>query len=33
VAEELIAAGDGLADFPDRGRPVAHSEMRELVTT
>jgi plasmid stabilization system protein ParE len=29
----LTAAGDRLANFPHRGRPVAKTDMRELVTT
>jgi addiction module RelE/StbE family toxin len=33
VATELTAAGDRLANFPHRGRPVAKTDMRELVTT
>ena len=32
LAMRLIAAGDGLATFPHRGRPVARTSMRELVT-
>ena len=32
LAKGLLAAGDGLVDFPHRGRPVAGTDMRELVT-
>ncbi len=32
VSAKLIAAGDRLANFPHRGRPVPQTEMRELVT-
>ncbi len=32
LAEGLVAAGDSLAHFPDRGRPVHGTDMRELVT-
>ncbi len=28
----LLAAGDGLANFPHRGRSVPNTDMRELVT-
>ncbi len=28
----LLAAGDSLANFPHRGRPVPNTDMRELVT-
>ncbi len=33
VANGLIAAGDSLASFTHRGRPVPNSDMRELVTS
>jgi toxin ParE1/3/4 len=33
VADGLIAAGDGLANFAHRGRVVPKTEIRELVTT
>jgi plasmid stabilization system protein ParE len=33
VAEALYRAGDGLAHFPRRGRPVAGTDMRELVAS
>ena len=32
LANGLFAAGDGLVHFPRRGRPVAGTTMRELVT-
>jgi plasmid stabilization system protein ParE len=32
LAEGLLAAGDGLVDFPYRGRIVTNTGMRELVT-
>ena len=32
LAEGLIEAGDSLAHFPHRGRPVHGTTMRELVT-
>ena len=32
LAKGLLAAGDGLVHFPHRGRPVAGTNMRELVT-
>jgi plasmid stabilization system protein ParE len=32
MADALFAAGDNLADFPHRGRPVRGTPMRELVT-
>ena len=32
VAHALKAAGDGLAHFPRRGRPVPKTGFRELVT-
>jgi len=32
VAAELIKAGNSLATFPHRGRPVPRTELRELVT-
>jgi len=32
LAESLLAAGDGLANFPHRGRPVRGTSLRELVT-
>lgn len=32
MSEGLIAAGDSLANFPHRGRPVPQTEWRELVT-
>jgi len=31
TAGRLIAAGNGLANFPDRGRPVSDTELRELT--
>lgn len=33
VSAALIEAGDSLANFPHRGRPVPNTQMRELVTT
>jgi toxin ParE1/3/4 len=33
LLEGLIAAGDSLAQFPDRGRLVRGSNTRELVAT
>lgn len=33
VADGLIAAGDGLANFAHRGRTIAKTEIRELVTS
>ena len=33
VSQGLIAAGDSLANFTHRGRPVPKTEMRELVTS
>lgn len=32
VAATLVAAGNSLSEFPQRGRPVAGTDMRELVT-
>jgi len=32
LAEGLLAAGNSLANFPHRGRPVPGTDMRELVT-
>ncbi len=32
MAEALFKAGDSLANFPHRGRPVRGTTMRELVT-
>jgi plasmid stabilization system protein ParE len=32
VAQTLIAEGDSLEHFPHRGRPVARTSMRELVS-
>ena len=32
LLEGLIAAGDGLASFPHRGRRLPQSDKRELVT-
>ena len=32
LAARLIAAGDGLAIFPNRGHPIPGTSMRELVT-
>ncbi len=32
LADSLLAAGDGLANFPYRGRQVPNSDLRELVT-
>jgi toxin ParE1/3/4 len=32
VAASLLAAGDGLAHFPLRGRSVPGTDMRELVS-
>jgi plasmid stabilization system protein ParE len=31
MAEALLAAGDSLTEFPDRGRPVRRTNMRELA--
>jgi addiction module RelE/StbE family toxin len=31
VAARLIAAGNGLLDFPDRGRPVPDTDLREAT--
>jgi plasmid stabilization system protein ParE len=31
VAEDLRARGNSLASFPDRGRPVGRTNLRELV--
>jgi addiction module RelE/StbE family toxin len=31
MVEALFAAGDSLAEFPHRGRPVAGTAMRELL--
>jgi addiction module RelE/StbE family toxin len=33
LAAELIATGENLASYPDRGRPVQNTGMRELVTS
>jgi toxin ParE1/3/4 len=33
VAQSLWDAGDSLANFPHRGRPVRGSDMRELVAS
>ena len=33
VADVLRAEGDGLVQFPERGRPVPGTNMRELVST
>ncbi len=32
VAASLLAAGNSLIDFPDRGRSVPGTDMRELLT-
>ena len=32
MADGLVGAGDGLVHFPHRGRPVAGTNIRELVT-
>ena len=32
VGRALYEAGNSLADFPHRGRPVAGTELRELVS-
>jgi toxin ParE1/3/4 len=32
VAESLYTAGDNLVRFPNRGRPVLGTGMRELIT-
>ncbi|HME24835.1 MAG TPA: type II toxin-antitoxin system RelE/ParE family toxin [Acetobacteraceae bacterium] len=32
LANSLVAAGNSLAQFPHRGRPVPGTDMRELVT-
>jgi toxin ParE1/3/4 len=31
LAEELLAAGDSLVSFPNRGRPVPGTPLRELT--
>ncbi len=31
LAEELLAAGDSLVTFPNRGRPVPGTALRELT--
>ena len=31
TADRLIAAGNGLANFPNRGRPVSGTDLRELT--
>lgn len=33
VAETLRKEGEGLVNFPHRGRPVPGTDMRELVTS
>lgn len=33
VADALISAGDSLANFAHRGRPVPRTNLRELVTS
>ncbi len=33
LARSLVAAGDSLADFPYRGRPVPKTDFRELAIT
>ncbi len=33
VFNTLIETGDGLANFPHRGRPVRNSDMREVMTS
>lgn len=33
VSNGLIAAGDSLMHFPHRGRPVANTGKRELITS
>jgi toxin ParE1/3/4 len=32
MAEALLTAGDGLVNFPHRGRPVHGTDMRELAS-
>ena len=32
VAAHLLSVGNGLENFPHRGRPVLGTEMREVVT-
>ncbi|MBV9538666.1 MAG: type II toxin-antitoxin system RelE/ParE family toxin [Acidisphaera sp.] len=32
LAESLLEAGDSLANFPHRGRPLRGTSIRELVT-
>ncbi len=32
VADEIVSASNGLDEFPDRGRPVPKTQLRELVT-
>jgi plasmid stabilization system protein ParE len=32
VADSLVEAGNSLAKFPHRGRPVPGTDMRQLVT-
>jgi toxin ParE1/3/4 len=32
LAEGLLAAGDSLEQFPHRGRPIAGTSLRELIT-
>ncbi|MGE3782005.1 MAG: type II toxin-antitoxin system RelE/ParE family toxin [Alphaproteobacteria bacterium] len=31
LAERLLAAGDSLVSFPNRGRPIPDSQLRELT--
>jgi plasmid stabilization system protein ParE len=33
LADALVAEGDTLAMFPNRGRPIQGTKMRELVTS
>jgi addiction module RelE/StbE family toxin len=33
VFSNLMQIGDGLANFPHRGRPVPNSDMREVMTS
>lgn len=33
VFNALIEMGDGLANFPHRGRPVRNSDLREVMTS
>ncbi|WP_413207858.1 type II toxin-antitoxin system RelE/ParE family toxin [Rhodospirillum sp. A1_3_36] len=33
VAARILEAGNALRDFPSRGRPTNHADIRELVIT